>query len=162
LGAAALAVYLAMVLGTLAQLQALSGLAPFDMRPGGYDLAEARALLEALGPGGRRFYLVAQIPLDALYPALMALTLSAALRWAGARGGLLAAGTCAAWGAAAADYGENAGIVAMILSWPETSVVLVGLSSLLSVAKAVLTTVAMLLLLCAIAGRVLRRTRRTG
>jgi hypothetical protein len=54
---------------------AAGGLAPFDMRPGGYDFAEARGFLSALTADGTAFYLNVQLPLDIAYPALVALTL---------------------------------------------------------------------------------------
>ncbi len=75
-GAAAMAIYLLMMFGTLARLQAISGLKPFDLRPGGYAQEDAHALLGALGEVGRGKYFERQLVLDALYPGLLALTLS--------------------------------------------------------------------------------------
>ena len=80
-GTAATAVYLAMVLGTLPALEAQAGMMPFDLRPTGYSTDTALALLRALGAEGRFYYLTRQLPLDTLYPALMALTLSSLYRW---------------------------------------------------------------------------------
>ena len=116
-GAVATAVYLAMVLGSLPRLEALSGHTPFDMRPLGYSPDEARALLAALGEEGRAFSLRCQLALDTIYPALMALTLAGLFRLAG-RGLALeraaAAGLAASWLAAGFDYAENAGIALML------------------------------------------------
>ena len=76
IGAALLAasVYFTMVSVTLAHLAAVSGQMPFDMRPFGYGPIDAAMLLDALGADGREYYLSFQIPLDTLYPALLALT----------------------------------------------------------------------------------------
>lgn len=54
---------------------AAGGLAPFDMRPGGYSFADAAAFLTALTPQGAEFYRGVQQKLDLLYPGLLALTL---------------------------------------------------------------------------------------
>ncbi len=78
--AAAVAVYAVMVLWSLPLISAeAGGLMPFDMRPMGYDLGEARAFLDALSPAGRDFYLQTQHRLDTVYPPLLALTLGLGL-----------------------------------------------------------------------------------
>ncbi len=77
---AALAVYGTMILWTLPGIQASAGgLIPFDMRPGGYSVAEGRAFLEALGPEGRALYEGPQRLLDLFYPALLAVVLIGAV-----------------------------------------------------------------------------------
>lgn len=165
IGLAAGAVYGLMVGVTLARIESISGLRPFDMRPAGYSVEEARALLEALGPDGRRYYLTRQIPLDLVYPALMALFLISALAWAArvapfAR--LVRAGVWLSVGAAAADYLENIGISLMILGWPEPPDRLIHAASLASVAKSGLTTVAACLVLGLVGVRIYRNRRRGG
>lgn len=143
-GFVAAVIYLTMVTGTLAHLQSLAGLVPFDMRPTGYTGPEAALLLDALGPGGRHYYLTRQIPLDSVYPALLAATLISTNR-------SLTAGHAVRWqrlasplaiGAALCDYGENAGIVAMILNTSQLPTSLVAATSAASVAKALMTTAA--------------------
>lgn len=79
-GLAATGIYLSMIYGSLTHLEGLSGQRPFDMRPGGYTFSQAHSLLDALGVSGRGFYLTRQIPLDLIYPALLALTLVSSLR----------------------------------------------------------------------------------
>ncbi|RMF41238.1 MAG: hypothetical protein D6754_01455, partial [Alphaproteobacteria bacterium] len=70
------AVYLAMVLWSLPRItEATGGLMPFDLRPTGYSLAEARAFLAALDPATTRFYLDVQHSLDLIFPALLGATL---------------------------------------------------------------------------------------
>ena len=149
-GLAASAIYLLMIFVTLAHIEALSGLRPFDMRPGGYSNEQANSLLSALGSGGRWYYLTRQIPLDLLYPALMALTLVSLLHWLGSRGvdrRLIQVGIWFSIGAASADYLENTGICLMILSWPETSTNTVLAASVASIVKSGLTTGAVLIVL---------------
>lgn len=144
------AIYLIMITVTLAHIEAVSGHRPFDMRPIGYSPQDAAALLEGLGVEGRQYYLQRQIPLDALYPALLALTLIFAMRWFGKRIAnekLVGVGIILSVGAALCDYAENLGIVVMIQSWPDLSDALVYASSAASISKSVLTTLAFICLM---------------
>jgi len=113
--AAALAVYGAMVGWTLPAISRdAGGLTPFDMRPLGYSVAEARAFLAALGDEGRGLYLGVQHWLDLAYPALLAVVLIGAVRtligppWL--RVGLI----LLTLGGMAADYLENARVGVML------------------------------------------------
>jgi hypothetical protein len=118
------------------------------MRPFGYGLADASALLDGLGADGRQYYLTHQIPLDVLYPALLALTLITTIFWLGQRmpnSRLVRVGVALSIGAALFDYGENLGIVAMIWNWPGVSSPLVYAASTATIAKSVMTTLAVLL-----------------
>jgi hypothetical protein len=152
--------YLAMTGITLAQIEAVSGQAPFDMRPFGYGPAEAADLLSALGSQGRTYYLTRQIPLDTVYPAILALTLIAAAAWArhGASGDWQTrVGALLAIAAATFDYCENLGIVAMILSWSDLPDGLVHAASAATVAKSAATTAAVSILFLAVARKALSR-----
>jgi len=143
-------VYWLMINVTLAQIQAISGQVPFDMRPLGYSPAEAAALLDGLTADGRAYYLTHQIPLDTIYPAMLALTLVAMIRWFGQRmndSTLVRLGTAVSMGAAAFDYTENLGVAAMILTWPEPADLLVNAASIATITKSILTTVAVTLVL---------------
>ncbi len=74
--AAMLAIYLVMLLWSLPHLAALAGgAAMFDLRPTGYDLASATALIAALGAEGQGFYLTVQQGLDTAFPMLKAVVL---------------------------------------------------------------------------------------
>lgn len=76
----AFAVYFTMVLWSLPKIAASAGgLLPFDLRPGGYTLDDARAFLAALDVETVRFYLTVQHLLDGIYPPLLALVLGVAL-----------------------------------------------------------------------------------
>ncbi len=149
-GTIAAAIYLLMIAVTLPHIESIAGQAPFDMRPLGYGPKDAAALLEALGVDGRRYYLTHQLPLDTLYPALLALTLIAAITWFGQRlqgRALVRLGIFLSAGAALLDYAENLGIVAMILNWPTPSEALIYAASFATISKSVLTTSAVLLML---------------
>ncbi len=152
----AMSLYLIMVLGPLAQLEAIAGLAPFDMRPGGYSRDEAEALIAALGENGWRIYLNTQIPLDMIYPGLLGLTLFIALtRVASGLGGVLGwAMLSLRWLAvlaALADYAENLMIVIMLTNNGAPDAGQVASASAASMAKAGLTTLAACALLVGIA-----------
>ncbi len=143
-------IYLLMIKVTLAHIETVSGHVPFDMRPLGYGPADAATLLEALGTEGRAYYLGYQIPLDTLYPATLALTLIATLLWIGQRipeSKLVRFGIALSTSSALFDYIENLGIVAMIWSWPGISVPLVYAASSATIAKSVITTFAVLVVL---------------
>ncbi len=143
---AAITVYLIMVFGTLAQLQALSGLVPLDLRPTGYSAEEARALLAALGAEGRNLYLKGQLVLDLLYPPLLALTLASLYALLGrdlSHRWVVNGAIAVSWLSAALDYLENAGIAAMLLTWNDLSDDLVQVTSAATLAKSATTTMAM-------------------
>ncbi len=50
---AAMLVYFLMVFGSLADIERITGVRAFDMRPNGYSYADALALISALGEEGR-------------------------------------------------------------------------------------------------------------
>lgn len=158
-GAAATAFYAAMVFGSLADLEAVSGLKPFDMRPTGYGPDEARALLSSLGDAGRDTYLRHQLVLDTFYPALLAVNLSSLFRLVGRDSGArvaVQAGVIVSWCAAGFDYAENIGIAAMLALRDELPDALVTTTSLATVAKSASTSVAITALLGLLAWRVRR------
>ncbi|MDP2061752.1 MAG: hypothetical protein Q8J98_01430 [Phaeovulum sp.] len=140
-------VYGAMLIWTLPQLKLLSGgLLPFDLRPGGYDLAEAQALLAALGADGRAYYLGVQQSLDSAYPALYAVVMVLAFRalvpgwWGRVLGVLVAAG-------AGFDYLENARVAVMLRAEPQAvTEAMVAAASQATVIKSVAVAVALVVL----------------
>ncbi|MEP2952617.1 MAG: hypothetical protein ABJN39_04495 [Sulfitobacter sp.] len=138
-------VYFVMVSVTLAHLEVISGQRPFDMRPFGYSPSDAATFLEALGIDGREYYLSHQIPLDMLYPVLLAMTLSNTILWFGSRmpnRRLMHLGAFLAVGSGLFDYIENLGIVAIILSWPDLADYVVYATSAATILKSVTTTLA--------------------
>jgi hypothetical protein len=116
----AMLVYLTMILWTLPHLrQAAGGRLAFDLQPTGYQPAEARALVAALGAEGRAFYLNVQHRLDTAYPALLAVALALAFRLL-ARGCIVWALTALAVLAAAFDYLENMAVAVLLRAGPES------------------------------------------
>jgi hypothetical protein len=74
--AAAMAIYTIMIRWSLPAItDAAGGLAPFDMRPLGYTLADAKAFLTAIDPGTIKFYRDVQLTLDLFFPALITISL---------------------------------------------------------------------------------------
>lgn len=159
-GLAAMIIYLLMVLGTLKHLSDLTLMQPFDLRPAGYSPADAAGLLDALGEAGRQYYLTWQIPLDTLYPALMALTLMSTLRWCAKKFGptlMTRVGGPLAIMAAAFDYLENLGIVFMLLAGLGSHPALIRAASLATILKSTFTTVALLAVLASLVTILFRR-----
>ncbi len=150
------AVYATMVLWSLPKIAAMAGgLPPFDLRPLGYSVAEARALLAALDDPARDFYREVQHRLDLFFPGLLALSLSlsflrlAPRRWALALSAVVIA-------AAGFDYAENAA-VAGLLSAPDLTDAAILMASRFTLLKSVLVTVAMVALSVLLAGAGWRR-----
>jgi len=137
-----------MMFGTLAHLIGLAeGAEPFDLRPLGYTVGDARALLQLLGEEGRTYYVRAQLAVDSIYPATYALSRALLLWWL-TMPGRLPNVMRTRWRiallmfpifAAAFDYFENARIAAMLLSGPELDPILVASASLATQAKSLLT-----------------------
>lgn len=136
-----------MVFGTLAHLSAAAeGAQPFDLRPGGYNVGEARALLTMLGDAGRAYYADVQLALDTIYPATYALSRALAIWWLAMPGRLRAAPIAPAirWllivppvAAAAFDYWENSLIRKMLAAGPAVSDDLVHMASIATQLKSV-------------------------
>jgi hypothetical protein len=161
----ALSVYFGMVFGTLSELERIAGVRPFDLRPTGYSLDDATALIAALGEDGRHLYLWRQIPLDTVYPALLAYWSAGAICWfarplrpAPKRWFQTAAPL--AFVAALFDYLENALIVWMLNTAPDLSPTLVGISSLATLAKSGFTAVVLTAVLLSMIAYLITRFQR--
>jgi len=114
---ATLGIYAGMLVWSLPELAGQTqGLPVFDLRFS-YTFEQARAVLAALGPTGRAFYLGPQHWLDTLFPGLEALSLTLTFRrlFAPRLAGVL--GVVAVLGAGA-DYLENAGVSVMLRLGP--------------------------------------------
>jgi len=166
------ALWAVMVFVTLAYLRRIAGgLEPFDLRPFGYTVEEARALLQALSEIGRAYYADVQLQLDTAYPALYALSRALLLLWVTAPGrtaerplplpgriALLALPVATAW----FDYFENAGIAQMLAAGPQVSADVVESASFWTRAKSLagVTTEVICVILAAIAFVRWRHRRR--
>jgi hypothetical protein len=143
-----LALYALMLFGTLAHLAGMAeGAEPFDLRPLGYTVGDARALLALLGEEGRAYYATVQLALDSIYPATYAFSRVLLLWWLtlpGRQPSPMARGwRIAMLGlplfAAAFDYFENARIAAMLVRGADVDPALVASASLATQAKSLLT-----------------------
>ena len=162
--AAAMAIYITMIRWSLpAVTEAAGGLAPFDMRPLGYTLADARAFLAAIDPETIKFYRNVQLNLDLFYPALITISLFLGIY-------LMLPARLGAWRWAIAalplpiapfDYLENNLIRVMLASGPEKiSADLVSAASRWTVLKSSFTTASMLLLIALSLWWLVRRIQR--
>ena len=161
---AAVIVYCLMIFGSLADIERITGVRAFDMRPTGYTYGDALALISALEEEGRRVYLTMQIPLDTVYPALLAISSASSLYWLSQSFGATArwyrAVASVAYLAAIADYAENGLIVWMLNAGLGVSEPLVKAASLATVSKSILSTVVFSTLLIALAEFAMRRIRQ--
>lgn len=135
---AAMAIYLTMVFWSVPFIVGqANGQVPFDMRPMGYSIDDARAFLAALSEDGRAFYLDVQQKLDLAYPALLGLALILGLQLALRRPWGTVFGLVALM-ATAADYFENH-IVSGMLQVPvdQLDTVTVQVASFLTMSKSV-------------------------
>jgi len=160
----AMLVYILMVFGSLADIERIAGVRAFDMRPTGYSFADALALNSALGEEGRRVYLTVQIPLDTVYPALLAISSASSLCWLSqsfcSTARWYRAVAAVAYFAAIADYAENGLIVWMLKAGLGVPQALVSAASFATVSKSILSTVVFTTLLIALAEFAMRRIRQ--
>jgi hypothetical protein len=138
-------VYLLMLFITIPKVMVFSGgMKILDMMPAGYSPDYVNTLLTALGQLGRNVYLFTQLPLDMAYPALFGISYCLVLAYLLNRLGKLETKLiylCLLPVVAGFfDYCENFGIITMILTFPENSVLLSQATSVFSVLKSAFTT----------------------
>jgi hypothetical protein len=133
-------VYAVLVLWFGPQLQAAAGgLAPFDLRPLGYDLDQARLFLTMLTPEGREIYLGPVRVNDTVFPILFTLTLCLPIRrwhWAWALPAL-------AYGLL--DLAENMAVATLLRTGPAVESGAVAWASALTQGKFAASVVALAL-----------------
>jgi hypothetical protein len=164
--AATVAVYSLMAAWSLPRIAAdAGGLLPFDLRPLGYSLEEAKAFLAALSEEGRAFYRDVQHLLDLAYPALLAATLALATlllapaSWGSVRW-LLAA---LALPGMVFDYCENRAVAGMLDAGVDgLTKEMVGAASRWTLLKSVFTAVSMGIVLLLPVARFVRSWRSEG
>lgn len=153
----AMIVYGIMVGLTLPLIQTeASGLTPFDLRPTGYSVEASKQFISSLSERGLDVYRFIQLPLDFIYPLLLGifayLTLDKllmglklhSLRWI-------------SLSVIVFDYLENIGIYFML----ETqSVQVIKISSLMSVLKALSTSLVLTLLMLLCIYKVVKRINK--
>jgi hypothetical protein len=120
------------------------GLEPFDLRPFGYSVEEARAFLFAISDIGRDYYMNVQLQLDMIYPATYALSRGLLLWWLTQPGRVADRPLPVAIRVilivlplltAALDYLENEGIAAMLRAGPQVDAEIVAEASFWTQAK---------------------------
>lgn len=137
---ATVAVYLLMVLWSLPKIAGMAGgLLPFDLRPMGYSVADARTFLAALDDPARAFYRVVQHRLDLFFPGLLALSLILSFLRLAPRPLALAL-SAVVIAAAGFDHAENAA-VAGLLSTQEPTDAAIRTASCLTVLKSGFATI---------------------
>lgn len=159
-----------MVFGTLAHLSEIAeGAQPFDLRPLGYSVGEARSFLTMLGEAGRTYYADVQLLLDTLYPAVYALSRALAIWWLSMPGRLRAEPVPLVLrslviippiAAAAFDYWENTLIAEMLAAGPAVANDVVSTASIATQLKSVAGVVSEITMISFAGLAFLRRRRR--
>ena len=148
----AITVYFIMLLYTIPQVSAYApGINLFDLSLTGYSFEYAIKLLDTLGSDGRELYLYRQLPLDFIYPGLLAGSCSLLLSWLFLKtqktNSKLFYFCYIPVAAGLVDYLENIIIVSILTSYPNVSEVSISLASAMTIAKSVLTTAFFVLLI---------------
>jgi hypothetical protein len=116
-----------------------------DMMPTGYTHEYVGSLLTALGEKGRHAYLFNQLPFDMLYPGLFAISYSLVLAYFlkgldKLRGNLFYLCLLPVF-SGLFDYSENIGIISMLNSFPENSILLSQFTNVFSILKSTFTSI---------------------
>lgn len=126
----------------------------FDLSFTGYSYEYTVSLLEGLGVQGRDAYLYLQLPVDFVFPGLLAISSALLLAWVFGKGyapnSKIFYFTVTPFLGGFFDYLENIGIVQMISTYPRLSHELVNASSAFTQLKTWFTVLAFLLLLIGI------------
>lgn len=136
---------------------------PLDLTPL-YSPGDAHALLAALGPDGRRLYLVVELTVDLAYPLVYGALFWLLVRWLLARSAppprWLARAPAVPIAAAALDFLENAFIVALLAVFPARASALAVAASATTTVKLALFALSLLLpLLLGVRWLLIRRAR---
>ncbi len=140
----------------LAQLEAITGGAGILDMEFTYTPEQAYAMLAALGDAGRAFYLTSVVPLDLVFPLAYTLFYAVAITWLLARW-LPAESTWMRLNlvplvTGAADYCENAGVIAMLLAYPAELYGVAAFTAVVSPIKFTFIALSMLIIPGALAG----------
>jgi hypothetical protein len=133
------------------------GLEPFDLRPFGYSVEEARAFLYAISEIGRDYYMNVQLQLDTIYPATYALSRGLLLWWLTQPGRVADRPLPVAVRVtlvilplltATLDYLENDGIAAMLRAGPQVDADIVAQASFWTKAKSLVELATEIIAVC--------------
>lgn len=143
---ASLSLYLMIIFYSIPLVvSASAGTRIFDVLPTGYTQADALQILTSIGEAGRSTYLYLQLPLDAIYPALFAISHSCLFIWLARKRYALSSNwlyvAYLPFMAATFDYAENIGIWTMLTQYPNVMQNTVDLACLFTQIKSLVTTV---------------------
>ncbi len=139
------AVYAIMLLISIPHVMSFAkGMKLLDMMPTGYSPEYVSDLFNSLGEAGRDAYLYNQLPWDMVYPFLFGIANCLLMAWVLNKLGKLNGG----WYylcliplfSGIFDYGENLGIISMLVTYPGYSMLQVKVTSVFSVLKSFSTT----------------------
>jgi hypothetical protein len=137
-----------------------------DTLVGGFSPEEAYARLAAYGLDGRLYYLLIELTLDTLYPLVTLLFYSLALSFLNERafppGHAFQLAPLVAVAGGLFDYMENAGVVVLLLTYPQSLTAVAAVTGAVALVKWVLTFATMGLLLVGIGALALGRRRPAG
>ena len=148
-------VYVVMLAVTIPRVMSFaSGMKLLDMMPTGYDVVYANQLLTELGEEGRQAYLYTQLPLDMIYPLLFGISYCLVLAYFLNRLHRLKR----PWTylcllplmAVLFDYLENAGIINLLIQFPNVSEGMARATNVFTILKSASTTAYFLVLLVTI------------
>ena len=133
-------IYVFMLTVTIPKVISFSGgMKILDMMPTGYDADYVNTLLSSLGVKGRDAYLYNQLPVDLIYPFMFAissmLVLAYFLNKIGKFDSNLFYFCLIPLGSGLFDYSENIGIIMMLKSFPDNSILLSQVTSVFSIVK---------------------------
>lgn len=138
-------IYAIMLTITIPRVMAFAGgMKLLDMMPTGYNAEYVNSLLGALGAPGRNAYLFTQIPVDMIYPFLFGVTYcllhAYILNKLGKLESILFYLCFIPVFSGLFDYLENIGIIAILNSYPDNSILLSQTTNVFSVLKSSFTT----------------------
>ena len=146
--------YATMMLVTIPKVMHFSnGMQLLDMMPTGYGHAYVQALFDTLGSQGRSAYLYWQIPVDMIYPGLFGISYCLVMAFFLNKLGKLESNflylCLIPIFSGIFDYGENIGIIIMLNSYPDNSMIISQVSNIFSILKSTFTSLFFIsLILC--------------
>lgn len=145
-------IYAIMLTITIPKVMSFSGgMKLLDMMPTGYSADYVNSLLNALGDKGREAYLFNQLPLDMIYPFFFGvsycLILAYLLNKIGKTESYIFYLSFLPLFSGLFDYFENIGIIIMLNSYPDNSIILTQITNVFSVLKSSFTTLYFIILI---------------
>jgi hypothetical protein len=145
-------IYAVMLTITIPKVMSFAGgMKLLDMIPTGYTAEYVNVLLNTLGEEGRHAYLFYQIPIDMVYPLLFGvsncLILAYFLNKLGKLNSNLLFLCFLPLFSGIFDYFENIGIITMLNSFPDNSILMSQTTNVFSVLKSLFTTIYFIVLI---------------